>query len=65
MLARKALRALQLPNVFKGISMNPKIELTSVMQALKVAEHLRARQGIAESVFHGNRYGIPGKRAAS
>ena len=26
---------------------------------------LRARQGIAESVFRGNRYGIPGDRAAS
>jgi DNA-binding transcriptional LysR family regulator len=44
MLARKALRASQLPNVFKGISMNPKIELTSVMQALKVAEHLSFRR---------------------
>jgi Bacterial regulatory helix-turn-helix protein, lysR family len=32
------------PIFYKGISMNPKIELTSVMQALKVAEHLSFRR---------------------
>ena len=32
---------------------------------LALAQRLRARQGIAKSVFRGNRYWIPGDRAAS
>jgi hypothetical protein len=40
----KRLAGAPFPQRFWWISMNPKIELTSVMQALKVAEHLSFRR---------------------